>query len=71
VIHTLGSRLAIRQGPWKLIPGAEPARAELFNLDSDLAEEHNLAARNPEIVKELTELLQHVQAAGRSRPPRR
>jgi arylsulfatase A-like enzyme len=71
VIHAQGARLAIRQGPWKLIPRAEPARAELFNLDSDLAEEHNLAARNPEKVNELTELLQRIRAAGRSRPARR
>jgi arylsulfatase A-like enzyme len=71
VIHTQGTRLAIRQGSWKLIPGAEPARAELFNLDSDLAEEHNLAARNPQRVAELTELLQHARAAGRSRPAQR
>ncbi len=75
-----GNRLALRKGPWKLIPavsapGAKakpgkrgPAVAELYNLANDLGETTNLAAQHPEMVKEMTELLQKIRAGGRSRP---
>jgi arylsulfatase A-like enzyme len=42
--------------------------AQLFNLADDLAETRNVAAEHPEIVKELTALLEDVRAKGRSRP---
>ena len=67
------SGLAIRQGPWKLIPSpggpsGKPARpAELYNLADDLAETTNLADRHPEKVKELTARLARVRSSGRSR----
>jgi hypothetical protein len=65
--------LAIRQGPWKLIPAAAPTakkaarRAELYRLDTDLAETTNLAAQHPEKVRELTALLDQIRTSGRSR----
>jgi arylsulfatase A-like enzyme len=66
--------LSVRQGTWKLIP-ARPGKgvgkgvgAELFNLEDDLAEEHNLAARNPEKLEALAALLDKVRKDGRSRP---
>ena len=65
--------LAIRQGPWKLIPAtagpnAKAARpTELYNLADDLAEKTNLAQREPDKVKELTALLTQIGSAGRSR----
>jgi arylsulfatase A-like enzyme len=75
-----GNRLALRQGPWKLIsagplaggkarPG-KPGRglAELYNLANDLGETTNLAAQHPDKVKEMTQLLQEIRARGRSRP---
>ncbi len=76
-----GNVLAIRQGPWKLIPAeaagtqAKKARkkaprgeAELYNLADDLGETTNVAAAHPDQVKEMTELLQRVRERGRSRP---
>lgn len=48
---------AIRQGPWKLIYHHIGRRLELFNLDEDLSEKHNLATENPAKVKELAQLL--------------
>ena len=66
--------LAIRKGPWKLIPAVgqtakKAARpTELYQLESDLAETNNLATQHPEIVKELTALLDQIREAGRSRP---
>jgi len=85
VMQTNGtSNLAIRKGPWKLIPraggagyGKAKGKAEakgpaagpqLFNLAEDLAETKNVAAEHPEIVKELSALLEELRAKGRSRP---
>jgi arylsulfatase A-like enzyme len=65
--------LAVRRGPWKLIPSppgpaAKAGRSvELFNLADDLEERNNLAARYPEKVAELSALLDRVRESGRSR----
>ena len=81
VIQTNGtSALAIRKGPWKLIPGnaggggkakekgAAPGGGQLYNLVDDLGEKTDVAAKHPEIVKELSDLLAQVRQRGRSRP---
>lgn len=61
----------IRRGPWKLIRfhGDGPKRAdrfELYNLDDDIGESKNLAATNPQLVKqlnaEITQYLHEVEA---------
>lgn len=53
-----GERTAIRHGDWKLVrmgPVSGPRQAawELYDLSSDLAEEHNLADDQPERLAEL------------------
>ena len=73
-----GGPMAIRKGLWKYIPRMNPKKAknptpaagagELYNLADDLGEEKNLAAKQPEKVKELSELLRKVREEGRSRP---
>jgi len=45
------SDLAVRQGPWKLI--ADRRSVELYNLEDDLGEQHNLAPERPQIVRRL------------------
>jgi arylsulfatase A-like enzyme len=45
---------AIRQGEWKLVRGNQSATWELYNLADDIGEQHDLAAREPERVRELT-----------------
>jgi arylsulfatase A-like enzyme len=69
VIHSGGGQLAIRKGPWKLIPATGPmARGpELYNLADDLGETTELAAKMPDKVKELQELLKQVREKGSSR----
>ena len=48
------SHRAIRSGPWKLvIPRRENAKPELYKLDNDPGEEHNVAKENPAILKKL------------------
>lgn len=80
VLH--GNGLALRQGPWKLIPqSGGPAvngnvnvelgnapRHLLFNLEDDVGETKNVAAEHPERVEAMVARLQAIQKAGRSRP---
>ena len=44
---------AIRSGNWKLV--AEKTRVELFDLEKDLSETTDLAAKHPKVVSELTD----------------
>jgi len=82
VHHSARGMFAIRNGPWKLILGrgsggfsrprvikpkpGEP-KGQLYHLAKDPAESRNLYSQRPEIVKELTDLLEKYKAAGRSR----
>ena len=43
---------AVRRGPWKLYRNED--RTELYNLDADLSERHDLAKDNPDLVSQLT-----------------
>jgi len=69
VMHSGGGGLAVRKGPWKLIPepGMMAKGPELYNLEDDLAETTSLADKMPEKVKELAALLKEVREKGRSR----
>ena len=77
--HSANGSFAIRRGKWKLIlgsgsggrgiPKSKPfdGKVQLYDMEVDLTEMTNLAERNPEIVKELTTLLEKYRADGRSR----
>jgi hypothetical protein len=43
----------VREGKWKLIRWAWPARTELFDLESDPGESMDLSANQPERVGQL------------------
>ncbi|MEE8523621.1 MAG: sulfatase-like hydrolase/transferase [Thermoanaerobaculia bacterium] len=47
-----GAGWAVRQGRWKLVK--QRRRRALFDLQSDIGERRNLAARHPALVRELT-----------------
>lgn len=49
------NQIAVRQGPWKLI--VKSGRCELYNLENDIHEDHNLAVLYPEKVDELSALV--------------
>ena len=77
-----GGVFAIFQGPWKLefcsgaggpwtkepTPPKDAPTIQLYNLVEDPAEMYNLQAQRPEIVTQLTELLEKYIADGRSTP---
>ncbi len=83
-VHHSGNGLfAIRQGPWKLIQGlgsggfTAPAQVkpkpggpqgQLYNLQDDPGEQKNLWLEKPEIVAQLTTLLEKYKQQGYSRP---
>jgi arylsulfatase A-like enzyme len=65
-----GRNIALRQKNWKYIEPAKQsaggvARAQLYNLDEDLAEQRNLARERPEKVKELSSVLERIRKSGR------
>jgi arylsulfatase A-like enzyme len=59
--HELGGRKALMKGDWKLVKynilNPEKTTTELYDISADPGEENNLAASNPELVKELNELM--------------
>jgi hypothetical protein len=75
---------SIRQGQWKLIlgrgsggftqpvrvtPGPGEPKGQLYDMENDTAETTNLWAERPEIVQELTVLLDRYRERGRSQSP--
>lgn len=59
--HERGGRKAIRKGDWKLVQynvlKPEKTTTELYDLSNDIGEENNVADQNPELVKEMLELM--------------
>ena len=84
VFHSINGNFAIQKGKWKLelcagsggwgTPREPQAAAEhlpdtqLYDLETDIAEQHNVQADHPEVVKELTDLLKRYVEEGRSTP---
>lgn len=79
VHHSVDGVFAIRKGDWKLILGLgsggftapkkiEPVeggpQGQLYNLKDDPSEANNLWLEKPEIVEELTKLLEEIQGKG-------
>lgn len=60
---------AIRKGDWKMIYSMRTGKKELYNLKEDIGEHNDLAAKNPQMVKQLADLLtQKLKAANASMP---
>lgn len=75
VFHSGDGMFAIRQGPWKLIQGQgsggmlqasskEEPTGQLYNLQDDPKEQHNLYSDNPEKVEYFSELLETIKQQG-------
>jgi arylsulfatase A-like enzyme len=48
-----GFSQAVRHGPWKAIRTRWGQPLELYNLDKDIGEQHNVAAQHPELVAKI------------------
>lgn len=61
--HEMNGRQAVRKDDWKLIryniTVPEKITTELYNLKNDVGEEHNVAAENPKLVKELLKIMEN------------
>lgn len=59
--HELGGRQAVRKDNWKLVRNqvldADKTSTELYDLNTDLGEENNVARQHPEVVKDLLDLM--------------
>jgi arylsulfatase A-like enzyme len=59
--HEMGGRQAVRKNNWKLVRyqvlKADKITTELYNLNTDLGENNNVAVQYPEVVNELLELM--------------
>ncbi len=87
VHHSINGNFSIRNGKWKLVlcPGSggwsnptdEKAKEkglpdiQLYDMDADIQEKHNLQAKHPEVVQELLEMLEEIIDKGRSTPGRK
>ena len=77
ISHSNFGEFAYRDGPWKLVfkmSGAnleasrgKPTIAELYRLESDVAEQHDVSSSNPEIVSRMTGDFQQLIERGASR----
>ncbi|WP_460484396.1 hypothetical protein, partial [Escherichia coli] len=56
IIHEAGNGQSIIRGNYKLVRTKKSA-LELYDLEADHAEEHNIAAQHPDMVKELEIIL--------------
>ena len=76
--HSASGMFALRSGKWKLIAGTGSGGRQvpkgkpfqkpfmLFDLESDLGEKNDLAKAKPELLVELTAMLEAIRANGRS-----
>jgi arylsulfatase A-like enzyme len=77
VSHSNNGEFAYREGAWKIVfkmrgrnlqqSRGQETVVELYNLESDPAEQHNVAETRPELVDRLTNALQRLVDRGTSR----
>ena len=63
-----GPKQAVRKGPWKAVRLGPKKKIELFNLETDLGEQHNVADKHRDLVAEMETLMQHANAPRSGRP---
>lgn len=68
--HQKGFHQGIRKGNWKGVRHGMAGALELYDLAADPEEQQNLAAAKPEIVRELTALLNAARTENADYPPK-
>jgi arylsulfatase A-like enzyme len=67
VSHSYSGQFSIRDGEWKLVlPRRSGDKPELYNLNSDMKENENLADQYPERCRQMTSVLKGYVEEGRS-----
>jgi len=56
--HERGFHQAARLGPWKAVRFGRRRPIELYNLEEDIGETHNIAARHPSVLRQMEEILE-------------
>ena len=56
--HERGFQQAVRMGPWKAVRLAKDRPLELYNLDADPREQHDVAASQPDVVAKIEAYLE-------------
>ncbi len=56
--HERGFTQAVRMADWKAVRSQKPQKLELFNLEDDIGEEHDVSDKHPEIVASIEEYLE-------------
>jgi arylsulfatase A len=56
--HERGFQQAVRMGPWKAVRLAKDRPLELYNLDADPKEQHDVAASQPDVVAKIEAYLE-------------
>lgn len=59
--HERGFHQAARMGPWKAVRFGRRRPIELYNLEEDIGEKHDVAARHPGVVKQMGEILERAR----------
>ena len=47
--------IGVRQGDWKMV--VERGKPRLYNLNTDLHEDHDIAAQHPDVVRALIDII--------------
>jgi arylsulfatase A-like enzyme len=66
--HEGSSRQAVRMGRWKAVRLAPSRPIELYDLETDIGEQHNVADRHPEVIEAVEEILSGVRTDERRWP---
>ncbi|MCA9018424.1 MAG: hypothetical protein KDA77_24095, partial [Planctomycetaceae bacterium] len=56
-------KVALRSGKWKAVQTGPEKPFELYDLDSDIGEQHNIADQHPEIVTRMKQNIADSQTA--------
>ena len=68
--HERGFAQAVRMGDWKGVRLGTKKPVELYDLKTDLGEEHDVAAQHPDIVAKMEDLLKSARSTSRYFPIR-
>ena len=61
---------AVRMGKWKAVRQDQGQPIELYDLSTDLSEQHDVAAQHPDVVKQIEDILKTARTHSDYWPPK-